>query len=106
MLEVTNTAQEVIKRVLTEQQLEGPVRIFLDQGCAGAQLGMGVDEARPNDRSVELDGLTFVLDQGLADMTGGITVDYVADATQPGFTLTPEKALQAPEGCGGGCCGC
>jgi Fe-S cluster assembly iron-binding protein IscA len=54
---------------------------------------------------VEVDGLTFVMDQGLAEMTGGVAVDYVADATQPGFTLTPEKELQLPSGCGGGCCG-
>jgi len=100
MFELSTTAGEVIKTLLKQQDLDGPVRIFLDAGCHGAHLGMGVDEQREGDLTFEAEGIQFVMEPGLAEQTGAVKVDYVSDAAQPGFTVSSEKPIEAAGGCG------
>jgi iron-sulfur cluster assembly protein len=104
MVEVTPQASEAIKSIMAEKSLEGTLRIFMQQGCGGAQLALGVDEVRPTDDSFEADGLTYVVDKELSAITGKLTLDYINEAAQAGFTISSEKPLPAPEGgCGCGC---
>ncbi len=104
MVEVTPQASEAIKAIMAEKNLEGALRIFMQQGCGGAQLSLGIDEAKPNDDSYEADGLTYVVDKELGAITGKLTLDYMNEAAQEGFTISSEKPLPASEGgCGCGC---
>lgn len=104
MVEVTPQASEAIKSIMAEKSLDGTLRIFLQQGCGGSQLALGIDELRPSDDSFEADGLTYVVDKELSAVTGKLTLDYVKEAAQAGFTISSENPLPAPEGgCGCGC---
>jgi iron-sulfur cluster assembly protein len=106
MVEVTPQASEAIKAIMAEKNMEGTLRIFMQQGCGGAQLALGIDEVRPSDDSYEADGLTYVVDKELGNITGKLTLDYVNEAAQAGFTISSEKPLPAPQGgcdCGSGC---
>lgn len=106
MVEVTPQASEAIKAIMAEKNMEGTLRIFMQQGCGGAQLALGIDEVRPTDDSFEADGLTYVVDKELGTITGKLTLDYVNETAQAGFTISSEKPLPAPEGgcgCGSGC---
>ena len=104
MVEVTPQASEAIKAILAEKNLDGTLRIFMQQGCGGAQLALGIDELKPTDDSYEADGLTYVVDKELGAITGKLTLDYMEESAQAGFTISSEKPLPAPEG---GCnCGC
>ncbi len=106
MVEVTPQASEAIKAIMAEKSLDGTLRIFLQQGCGGAQLALGVDELKPTDDSYEADGLTYVVDKELSEITGKLTLDYLNEAAQAGFTISSEKPLPTPEGEGGCGCGC
>jgi len=106
MLEVTPQASEAIKAIMAEKNMDGTLRIFLQQGCGGAQLALGIDEVRPTDDSFEAGGLTYVVDKELSTITGKLTLDYLDEAAQAGFAISSEKPLPAPEGgcgCGSGC---
>lgn len=104
MLEVTSEASQAIKDIMAEKNLDGVLRVFLQQGCGGAQLGLGTDEVRDSDHEVKVEGLTFVVDKELSESVGTLKVDFVNDETQQGFAITSEKPLpQAEGGCGCGC---
>ena len=106
MVEVTPQASEAIKAIMAEKNLDGILRIFMQQGCGGAQLALGIDELRPTDDSYEADGLTYVVDKELGAITGKLTLDYLNEAAQAGFTISSENPLPAAEG-GCGCdCSC
>jgi len=102
MIEVTPAAQAAVRRLLEEKGLSGPIRVFLEGGCGGSQLAMGLDQARPGDAQVEIDGYVYVMDKGLCQTVGRVTVDYLDDTYVPGFAITAARPL--PSGCAG--CSC
>ncbi|KMY69309.1 hypothetical protein AAU61_04980 [Desulfocarbo indianensis] len=106
MVEVTPQASEAIKAIMTEKNLEGALRLFMQQGCGGAQLALGIDEKRPGDDSFEVDGLTYVVAKELGAVTGKLTLDFVNESSQAGFTITAEKPLPMGGGCSCGDSGC
>lgn len=108
MIQVTSEANQAIKNIMEEKSLSGVVRIFLQQGCSGSQLGLGTDEAKESDLSVEVDGLTYVVDRELSETTGELKVDFVNDEYAQGFAITPEKPLPQGDGCSscGSSCSC
>ena len=107
MLTVSNEACEALKNIMAERNLDSPVRIFAQNSCGGAQLALGVDEARDNDHKVEMEGITFVIDKELVDQTGEVSLNYVADAAVPGFAINTERPLVVEGGCGcGSGCSC
>jgi len=108
MMEVTPAASEALKAVMAEKNLEPPIRIFLQSGCSGSQLAMGVDQARDGDDQFDVDGVSYVIDGKLSELVGDMKLDYLTDDGQQGFMLSSSKPLPQPEGggsCGSGCCG-
>jgi Fe-S cluster assembly iron-binding protein IscA len=108
MVEVTPEASQALKTVMAEKNLEPPIRIFLQSGCGGAQLALGVDQARDGDERFAVDGLDFVIQKELSDTVGDMKLDFLTDPDQQGFMLSSSKPLPQPQGggCGDGCCGC
>jgi iron-sulfur cluster assembly protein len=89
MLEITDLATEKLKEYLTERKITGPVRVAVMQGCAGASLGLTLDEQRTDDTLVELDGLQVIMDSKLLRECGRTRVDF-------------KTASGSGCGCGGG----
>ncbi|BEQ16858.1 IscA/HesB family protein [Desulfoferula mesophila] len=109
MMEVTPAASEALKAVMAEKNLEPPIRIFLQSGCSGSQLAMGVDQARDGDDTYDVDGISYVIEAKLAEVVGDMKLDYLTDAEQQGFMLSSSKPLPQPESSScGSCssCGC
>lgn len=108
MLEVSQVANQNIKSIMADKSLSGAVRIFAQQGCGGAQLALGTDEVRDNDAQVDVDGVTYVIDKDLSEAVGAVSLGFVEDGAQPGFTISSEKPLVMEGGCscGGGSCSC
>ena len=109
MMEVTPAASEALKAVIAEKNLEPPIRIFLQSGCSGSQLAMGVDQARDGDDQFDVDGVSYVIDGKLCELVGDMKLDYLTDDQQQGFMLSSSKPLPQPEGgsCGScSSCGC
>ncbi len=108
MIQVTESAQQAIKAFMQEKQLDSALRVFMQQGgCSGSALRLSLDEANDGDESVQVAGLTYIIDKQLSQITGDVTVDYVDDGMRQGFMLTSAQALPgAGGGCGSGCsCG-
>lgn len=105
MVAVTPAAQEALKQVMQERNWDAPLRVFVAQGCGGAQLALGLDQAQETDEQFEVEGLTFLVDKELSGILGEVKLDFVSQDQQQGFLLTSEKPL--PSGGGDGCgCGC
>ncbi|BEQ16320.1 hypothetical protein FAK_33860 [Desulfoferula mesophila] len=70
---------------------------------------MVLDEPKENDDKYEVDGLTYLIDKDLSSNSGKITVDFVDNGWQQGFTVNAEKPLVSEgDSCStsGGCSSC
>lgn len=105
MLEVTESALTNVKDYLDQQKIDSAIRITLmSGGCAGPILNLALDEAKDNDHTFDHDGVSFLVDKGLATTCGAIKVDFI-EIKDGGygcgsFMVTSEKPLS------GGDCGC
>ncbi|WP_339137907.1 MAG: IscA/HesB family protein [Candidatus Electrothrix sp. GW3-4] len=112
MLEVTATALNNVKEYLGQENIESAVRVFMmSGGCSGPGLGLALDEAKENDLTFEEDGVSFVVEKGLAETCGAIKVDYLESSSGcgcsggGGFSISSEKPLPAAAGSGCSSCG-
>ncbi|MCI5142931.1 MAG: adhesin, partial [Candidatus Electrothrix sp. ATG1] len=100
-----------VKEYLKQQNIDTAVRItMMSGGCSGPALGLALDEAKENDLTFEQDGVNFLVEKGLAETCGTITVDYLESSSGcgcsgGGFNLTCEKPLPAATGSGCSSCG-
>ena len=67
-------------------------------------MALALDEPKESDHSKELEGVTYLLDEKLAEKIGSVNVDYVEQGWRSGFVIKTEKPLgfQKPD-CGPGC---
>lgn len=64
-----------------------------------------LDEPKENDDKYEIDGLTYLIDKDLAATSGKVTVDFVDNGWQQGFSVNSEHALASGESCSTSGCG-
>jgi len=97
MLELTETARKELDNYFADKD-KTPIRVYLAPGgCSGPRLALALDEAKPSDEVIALDGgLTFLVEKGLYAAAKPITVDV----TYAGFTVASSLQL------GGGGCSC
>lgn len=105
MIEVSENASRAIKAFMQERNLDSSLRVMLQAGscCGGPSLRLVLDEKKDGDHSHEVDGLTYLIAQDLAEQSGPVKVDYVDNGWQQGFVLTSANPLA---GGGGDSCGC
>jgi Fe-S cluster assembly iron-binding protein IscA len=102
MIKITEKAQEEIKTFFEGREVK-PIRIFLNQGCGGAQLSMALDEKKDTDTSWKIAGLEYLMDNTLLESASPIEVDF----TGTGFQIS--SSLELNSGCSscgthGSCC--
>lgn len=105
MLQVSESASEAIRAIISEKSIEGPLRVYLANGCGGMQLGLTPDAEKDGDETFELDGVTYLVSDHVSSQTGDIKVDYINNEYSQGFSLTPDKPLAPTSGCAG-CTSC
>lgn len=102
MLNVTENARAEIARYFEGKEIQ-PVRIFLHQGCGGAQFAMALDAPNAKDKTFSLGGFTYVVEKDLLVKAHPIDVDF----NERGFAITSSLDLRGGgSGCGGCCGGC
>lgn len=109
--DITNGAVIKLKEYMEQNNLDSALRIALMQGgCSGPSLGLALDEPKDNDRIFKNDGLKFLIEKGLLEACGAITVDFIDAGPRSGFGITSKIPLPGGGGCGGSCssggCGC
>lgn len=130
LLSVTPVALDKVRQLLTERNLEGfALRVFVQGGgCSGLSYGMAFeDRFFPQDETVEVDGLKFVIDPTSLSYMRGAEIDYVDSLMGGGFAINNPNAVSScgcgnsfrtedgadddtahnhDGGCGSGSCGC
>jgi Fe-S cluster assembly iron-binding protein IscA len=69
-------------------------------GCCDATLGLRVDDICETDLSIDVEGLTFIMDPEVYRLAGGVTIAYVEEEGKRGFLLTSERPISEWEGLG------
>jgi iron-sulfur cluster assembly protein len=101
-LALTETASTHVKKLLEEQNLHG---VFLrlgvkGGGCSGLSYSLEFDsELGPHDKKFDVDGVQMVCDAKSYLYLNGVTLDYVTQGLQGGFTFINPQAKSSC-GCG------
>ena len=105
MITVTEIAQEKIVQVLKENKNEEKgVRVFLyGGGWGGPSLNLALDEPKDSDSVFNNGGVAYIIDNDVLNMTGNITIDFVTEGSQSGFTLQSENPVSGSCGVDGTC---
>lgn len=82
MIQVTDEALVKLRELLqAEGAKNSAVRIaVMGGGSHGPNLGLIVDEAAENDRRYDVGGLPMIIDGGLIDYCGSVTIDFTVGA--------------------------
>ena len=101
-LALTEKASNQVKRLLEDQNLHG---VFLrlgvkGGGCSGLSYSLEFDsELGPHDKKFDVDGVQMVCDAKSYLYLNGVTLDYVTEGLQGGFTFINPQAKSSC-GCG------
>ena len=108
-LTLSTTAADAVKNILAERKLEGyALRVYVaGGGCCGVNFGMALDNNfRDVDTTIELGGVTVVVDEVSKEYLHGATIDYVNDPERgAGFAVNSPNAHGHEHGEGGCACG-
>ena len=98
LVTVTDKAAEKAKQLLAERNVvNGALRVFVvGGGCSGYQYGMAIArQVEEGDISLEINGVTIVVDEESAPLLDGAEVDYVEDLMKSGFTIFNPNATKS-----------
>ena len=101
-LALTEKANKQVKKLLEDQNLHG---VFLRMGvkgggCSGLSYSLEFDsELGPHDKKFDVDGVQIVCDAKSYLYLNGVTLDYVTEGLQGGFTFINPQAKSSC-GCG------
>jgi iron-sulfur cluster assembly accessory protein len=101
VVELTASAAAEVKVLLGKTENAGKaLRVYVEQGgCSGMQYSMVFDEARPDDLSAEMHGVSVLVDPFSAQYIRGAKVDFSDSLTAGGFKISNPNASQSC-GCG------
>ena len=98
ILSVSPAAVEVIRNLLQQRNIPNhSLRVFVSGGgCSGMQYGMAFDDMRrPEDITIEQDGVQMVVDDFSAPYIRGSEIDYVDSLMGAGFTVHNPNAVHS-----------
>lgn len=102
LVSLTPTAAEKIRELMAEDPDQSSVlRVAIQGGgCSGFQYGLGFDSGPvDDDETLELHGVTIVIDPYSAPYLKGATIDFLNGLEESGFKIDNPNA-QASCGCG------
>jgi Fe-S cluster assembly iron-binding protein IscA len=92
---------QAIRSFLADKGIQQPIRIDLNfSGCCDASLCLCVDTILETDLTLELDGLTFVINPETYQLVGEVTISYMDEMGRKGFVLTSSKPVSEWDGFG------
>ena len=101
VIEITASAAEEVKALMGKSENAGKtLRVYVEKGgCSGMQYSMVFDEARPDDLSTDMHGVSVLVDPFSAKFIRGAKVDFSDSLTAGGFKISNPNASQSC-GCG------
>lgn len=102
MFTVTPEAQQQIARYFEDNEIKS-IRVFLSSCCGGPQVALALDNAKPNDRTFEVAGIQYLVDNAFLVQAQPIEIDFAGR----GFKISSALELSGDcSGCGSSttCC--
>ena len=101
VITITESAAGEVRSLMDKPENAGKtLRVYVEQGgCSGMQYSMVFDEKRPDDLSVEMHGVSVLVDPFSAQYIRGAVVDFSDSLTAGGFKISNPNARQSC-GCG------
>jgi len=103
-LTITPRANDELKKAVESRTAEGPnaVRVLVASqcGCGSAHFQMGFSDPEPDDNTIDLGGVTLLVDPFSAPFLDNAEVDYSDDLVGKGFRINAANGGGC--GCGGG----
>ena len=101
VVELTASAAEEVKALLGRAENAGKtLRVYIEQGgCSGMQYSMVFDQARSDDLSSEMHGVSVLVDPFSLQYIRGAKIDFSDSLTAGGFKISNPNAAQSC-GCG------
>lgn len=101
MLSFTDKSVARIRQLESEKAKEGKLlRIFVDAGgCSGFEYGMSFDEKKEEDKVLESNGVSFLIDETSLEYLNGSVVDFDDGLNGKGFDIQNPNA-NSTCGCG------
>jgi len=101
MISITDNAVSQIRKLESEKAGEGQfLRIFVEAGgCSGFEYGMSFDARKDDDKLLENNGISFLVDPTSLDYLDGCEVDFDDGLTGKGFEVRNPNASSTC-GCG------
>ena len=101
LVSLTPTAAAKIRELMVEDAESSVLRVAIQGGgCSGFQYGLGFDTgAAEGDETLELHGVTVVVDPFSAPYLRGATIDFLNGLAESGFKIDNPNA-SASCGCG------
>lgn len=89
-INVTDKASKELKKYLKSKGLDDhSFRIYVAGfGWGGPNFGIALDEQKDGDKTQEIDGLTFVVEEDLTETYDSFKVDYSDNWLRKGFHVT------------------
>lgn len=101
MLSFTDKSVAQIRHLEAEKAKDGQLlRIFVDAGgCSGFEYGMSFDEKKEEDKVLESNGVSFLIDETSLEYLNGSVVDFDDGLNGKGFDIQNPNA-NSTCGCG------
>ena len=101
MISFTDRSVAQIRQLEAEKAKEGQLlRIFVDAGgCSGFEYGMSFDEIKEEDKVLENNGVSFLIDETSLEYLNGSVVDFDDGLNGKGFDIQNPNA-NSTCGCG------
>ena len=110
IVDITPLAAQKLKDALAEQGQAGALlRVMPMPGPHGGfQYAMSIEqEAKDDDFTMDVEGLTVLVDSESAPLVDGAQIDYMEGLMRSGFVISnPNVEFAGGGGCGGGGGGC
>lgn len=95
---LSEAAKEHLTKALEEKTDKKGVRIHISSyGWGGPTFGLVLDEPKEGEKTYEVEGFTFLVDEGLEERYGEFSIDYSSGWLRKGFIVVPQRG-------GGGSC--
>ncbi|MCJ7828979.1 MAG: hypothetical protein MUP81_04485 [Dehalococcoidia bacterium] len=92
---------QAIRASLDDKDIQQPIRIDLNfSGCCDTSLCLRADTILETDLTLELDGLTFVINPETYQLVGEVNISYADEMGRKGFVLTSSKPVGEWDGFG------
>lgn len=86
-ISLTEAAKAEI-RSLTEGNDKSPKIFFAGFGCSQPKLGVTVDVKRDKDIEVEVEGISFLIEEQLNEIIEEVSIDYESEGIRAGFKIS------------------